>query len=223
MRSLEAGEWAPGAAIPSELELAERFNVSQGTVRKAIDEMASENMLVRRQGKGTFVSTHNDPRSFYRFLRLMPDEGAPMQSKSLPIACANIAADEAMAKVLHIAIGDPVVHVRRLLSFDGTPVVLDDLYLVGELFRGMTLEALIARERSLYSTFEEVYGVRMLRAEERLRAIAADAEASKLLGVPEGSPLLQVERVAFTYGDRPVEWRRGRYHTSRHHYLNSLG
>ena len=70
IRSLEQGEWGPGDAIPSEGELAVRFNVSQGTVRKAIDEMAAENMLVRRQGKGTFVATHDDPRSFYRFLRL---------------------------------------------------------------------------------------------------------------------------------------------------------
>ena len=75
MSSLEAGEWGPGDAIPSESELALRFGVSQGTVRKAIDEMAAENLLVRRQGKGTFVATHNDPRSFFRFLRLVPNEG----------------------------------------------------------------------------------------------------------------------------------------------------
>ena len=68
-RSLESGEWGPGDVIPSESELATRFGVSQGTVRKAIDEMAAENLLVRRQGKGTFVATHNDPRSFFRFLR----------------------------------------------------------------------------------------------------------------------------------------------------------
>jgi GntR family transcriptional regulator len=72
IRSLEEGEWGPGDGIPSEGELAARFNVSQGTVRKAIDEMAAENLLVRRQGKGTFVATHSDPRSFYRFLRLVP-------------------------------------------------------------------------------------------------------------------------------------------------------
>jgi GntR family transcriptional regulator len=71
IRSLEAGEWRPGDSIPSEGELAARFNVSQGTVRKAIDEMAAENLLVRRQGKGTFVASHDDPRSFFRFLRLV--------------------------------------------------------------------------------------------------------------------------------------------------------
>ena len=82
-----AGEWGPGDAIPSEGELAARFNVSQGTVRKAIDEMAAENMLVRRQGKGTFVSTHSDPRSFYRFLRLVPDAGGVAHTVSDPLSC----------------------------------------------------------------------------------------------------------------------------------------
>ena len=76
-RSLQAGEWRPGEAIPSETELAARFRVSQGTVRKAIDELATENLLVRRQGKGTFVATHSEQHLKYRFLKLMPDAGDP--------------------------------------------------------------------------------------------------------------------------------------------------
>ena len=75
MRSLQSGEWKPGEAIPSEMELAARFRVSQGTVRKAIDELAGENHLVRRQGKGTFVATHAEEQTQYRFLRLTPDDG----------------------------------------------------------------------------------------------------------------------------------------------------
>ena len=71
-QGLETGEWRPGEAIPSETELAQRFNVSQGTVRKAIDEMAAENLLIRKQGKGTYVPSHSDPRAFFRFLRLVP-------------------------------------------------------------------------------------------------------------------------------------------------------
>ncbi|HRD84251.1 MAG TPA: UTRA domain-containing protein, partial [Rubrivivax sp.] len=70
--------------------------------------------------------------------------------------------------------------------------------------------------------FESEFGVRMVRAEERLRAVAADAEASRWLAVPVASPLLEVERLSFTYGDRPVEWRRGLYHTAAFHYRNDL-
>ena len=62
----------------------------------------------------------------------------------------------------------------------------------------------------------------MIRAEGRIRAVAADRMSAEMLEVPEGSPLLSVERVAFTYGNKPVEWRRGLYHTATHHYRNEL-
>lgn len=223
IKSLEAGEWGPGDAIPSEAELAGRFSVSQGTVRKAIDEMAAENLLVRRQGKGTFVATHNDPRSYYRFLRLVPDNGDQGHSASEPLSCSWGAASPEVAEVLGLQPGDSVVLLERLLRFDSEPVVLDQIYLVGDLFQGLTLDRLLAGERSLYSLFESDYGVRMIRAEERLRAVAADAHSAGLLGVSEGEPLLLVERITFTYGNKPVEWRRGLYCTRHHHYMNELG
>ena len=87
LQSLEGGEWRPGDVIPSETELALRYNVSQGTVRKAIDEMAADNLLVRRQGKGTFVASHSDPRAFFRFLRLAAINGDIGQSHSVPLEC----------------------------------------------------------------------------------------------------------------------------------------
>lgn len=223
IKSLVEGEWGPGDAIPSEAELAVRFNVSQGTVRKAIDEMAAENMLVRRQGKGTFVSTHNDPRNFYRFLRLAPDPGQPKISHSEPLSCTWGTASAEAAAVLQLKEGDPVVRIERILRFGEQPVVFDEIFLVGELVPGLCMERLLAWERSLYSLFETDYGIRMIRAEERLRAVAADERAAGPLGVPVGHPLLLVERKALTYGDKPVEWRRGMYCTEHHYYLNELG
>lgn len=223
VRSLEVGEWGPGEVIPSESELAVRFQVSQGTVRKAVDELAAENFLIRRQGKGTFVATHDDPRSFYRFLRLMPDEGEAQQVHSHPLSCHKMAAGNEVSAVLGISSDAEVIHIVRTLNFDEKAVVFDDIYLDADLFPGLALEALQASENSLYSFFETQFGVRMVRAEERIRAVAASAEIGGSLDLPEGSPLLLVERVAYTYGDRPVEWRRGFYSTVRHHYLNVLG
>ncbi len=223
MRRLADGDWEPGQVIPSEAELASSFGVSQGTVRKAIDEMAAENLLVRRQGKGTFVATHSDPRSFYRFLRLVPDAGELTHSRSEPLFCETAQADAETAKVLGVAVGDPVIHLGRVLQFDGSPVVLDDIYLNPDLFCDLNFAELRAWEHSLYALFESKFGVRMIRAEESLRAVAADARSAQFLGVPEHSPLLSVERVTFTYGDRPVEWRKGLYLTKNHHYRNELG
>ncbi|MDR0735322.1 MAG: GntR family transcriptional regulator [Zoogloeaceae bacterium] len=225
MDALGAGEWEPGALIPSEAELAARFGVSQGTVRKAIDEMSSENLLVRRQGKGTFVASHGDPHTRYRFLRLRPDDGLPQQKHSRSLSCGVQAADAATAAALVIQPGDPVVAVERLLCFDARPVVFDQMFLRAEIFGELTL-AMLEQEgpvTSLYRFFEQCFGVHMIRAEERVRAVAAAASVAKLLEVAPDAPLLLVERRAYTYAERPVEWRRGFYTTERHHYYNELG
>ncbi|MCX7166768.1 MAG: GntR family transcriptional regulator [Rhodocyclales bacterium] len=223
LQRLESGEWRPGEAIPSESELATRFNVSQGTVRKAIDEMAAENLLLRRQGKGTFVASHDDPRAFFRFLRLVPLAGGIEQSQSLPLECWRAKAGPEVARMLELNIGDPINIVRRLLQFAGKPVVVDEIYLPGGIFGTVTLEMLRDYQGSLYSFFENRFGIRMIRAEERLRAVPADRASAELLKVAEGSPLLSVERVSFSYGDKPVEWRRGLYSTTDHCYFNELG
>lgn len=221
-QALQSGEWRPGEAIPSETELAQRFNVSQGTVRKAIDEMAAENLVVRKQGKGTYVASHNDPRAFFRFLRVVPNEGGVAVPQSVPLECWRAKAGQEAARILDIPLGSPINIVRRLLKFDGKPVVLDEIYLPGEVFQGLTLEVLQNNHDSLYTLFEARFGVRMIRAEERIRAVAADRASAEQLKVEEGSPLLSVERVTYTYGDKPVEWRRGLYSTAEHYYLNEL-
>lgn len=222
IQALEAGEWGPGQLIPSEQELAARFNVSQGTVRKAVDEMAADNMLVRKQGKGTYVASHHDPRAFFRFLRLVPANGEITPPDSVPLECWRAKAGQEAARMLAIQPGEPIIVVRRLLRFSGNPVVVDEIYLSGEIFHDLTLEMLQTWKGSLYSLFETRFGVRMIRAQESIRAVAADRSTSDALNVPEGKPLLSVERVTYTYGDKPVEWRRGLYQTDDHFYLNEL-
>ena len=219
--SLQAGEWKAGDAIPSEQELAGRFGVSQGTVRKAIDEMAAENLLVRRQGKGTYVATHSEQRVQYRFLRLMADEGPVALERQL-LDCKRQRAPAAIARRLQMRAGEPMVEVRRLLHSKGQPVVLDDIWLPGDLFRGLTTELLNQHKGPFYELFETEFGVHMIRAEEKIRAVAADAESAALLQLPLGAPLLSVERLSFTYGDKPVELRRGLYSTDSHFYRNVL-
>lgn len=222
MQALESGEWRPGQAIPSEQELAQRFNVSQGTVRKAVDEMAADNLLIRKQGKGTFVASHNDPRALFRFLRLVPLDGQLEQPQSVPLECWRAKAGQEASRMLAIEPGAPIIIVRRLLKFSSRPVVIDEIYLPGEQFPGLTLETLQEWSSSLYGLFESRFGVRMIRAQERIRAVSADRSTAEVLRVAEGTPLLSVERLTFSYGDKPVEWRRGLYSTENHYYLNEL-
>lgn len=219
--ALAAGEWRPGDALPSEAALAERFHASAGTVRKAMDELAAAHVVERRQGAGTFVATHTAPRDAYRFLRLVADDGATGFTREL-LHCRRARATAETARALHLRTAEPVIEVRRLLLRRGRAVVLDDLWLPERHFRGLSSEVINAYAGTLYALFEERYQVHMVRAEEKLRAIAATAGAAELLGLPDGAPLLSVERVAYTYGDRPVELRRGLYHTQADFYLNEL-
>ena len=225
LQSLQAGEWKPGEAIPSEMELASRFRVSQGTVRKAIDELAAENLVVRRQGKGTFVATHAEQHVQYRFLKLVPDSGdrdseGPAQRDVLE--CRRVRASADVARALSLRSGDPVVQIRRTLSFGSVPTILEDLWLPGNAFKGISAEQMTGYHGPTYAMFELEFGVRMVRAEEKIRAVGADAQQAVLLDVPVGTPLLSVERVAYTYNDVPMELRRGLYRTDTHHYRNEL-
>jgi GntR family transcriptional regulator len=222
VQALDRGDWKPGEAIPSETELALRFQVSQGTVRKAVDELAAENLLIRRQGKGTFVSTHHEARVRFRFLRLAPNQGEAQPAESQILDCKRVRASVEIARALELKPGDPVVAIRRLLSFASVPTVVDDIYLPGVLFKGLTADLLNGYVGPLYGFLETEFGINMVRAEEKLRAVSADRDISAILGIPKDTPMLKVDRISYTYADRPVELRMGHYVTDRYHYRNSL-
>ncbi len=219
---LIAGEWAPGVAIPSEMDLAARFGVSQGTVRKAIDELAAENILNRRQGKGTFVATHNEDKVKLRFLRLVAADGSKELLDNQLLTCERSKASANVARMLDIRTGSAVISVNRLLVFSGKPLILDRIVLPAAPFKGVTADKINAFNGSMYRMYETQLGIRMVRAEERLTAVGADAEVASILGLRLGTPLLSIERVSYTYGDKPMEWRLGLCLTEDHHYLNHL-
>ena len=225
LQSLQASEWKPGESIPSEMELAARYRVSQGTVRKAIDELASGHLLIRKQGKGTFVATHAEHQVQYRFLKLVPDQGdlnteGPAQREI--VDCKRLRASAEIARALALRSGDTVLQVRRVLSFANVPTILEDLWLPGTPFKGLTAERLADYHGPMYALFETEFGVRMVRAEEKIRAVLPDKAQRELLQLPPNTPLLSVERIAYTYNNTPMELRRGFYRTDTHHYRNDL-
>lgn len=230
LQRLQQGEWKPGAALPSEIELAARFRVSQGTVRKAMDELAAENLVLRRQGKGTFVATHAEQQVRYRFLKLLPDagaSGAPAQrsagaAQRRVLECRRVRASAEVARALALRSADAVVQARRILSFSGRPTILEDIWLPGQAFKGLSAAQLANYPGPTYAMFELDFGVRMVRAQEKIRAVLPDAQQAQWLQVAIGTPLLSVERVAYTYNDQPMELRRGLYLTDSHHYHNAL-
>ena len=225
LQSLQTGEWKPGGAIPSEMDLAARYRVSQGTVRKAIDELSADNLLVRRQGKGTFVATHAEQQVQYRFLKLQSNSGDSRQEGPADRTIIDYKRQRAnadIARLLSLRAGDAVLQITRVLAFAGVATILEDIWLPATPFKGLTAERLSTYRGPMYALFEIEFGVRMVRAEERIRAVNPDAQQAQLLNVSNQTPLLSVERIAFTYNDAPMELRRGLYRTDTHHYRNAL-
>ncbi len=225
LQSLQSSEWKPGAVIPSEIELATRFRVSQGTVRKAIDELAGENLLVRRQGKGTFVATHAEHQVQYRFLRLRTDRpgaAANGAAERRVLECRTVRANAEIARALGLRNGESVIQARRILAFESQPTILEDLWLPGAAFKGLTAQQMNDYPGPTYAMLELAYGVRMVRAEEKIRAVLPDSEQAALLQMTLNTPLLSVVRTSYTYNDVPMELRRGLYRTESHHYRSDL-
>ena len=182
LQQLNAGVWKAGDVLPSEMDLAERMSVSQGTVRKAIDELVLENLLLRRQGKGTYVATHSEAGVQFRFLRLRPNVGQRQSAQSSVLGVKTIAAPEIVAAALGLGAKDKAIQVQRTLSFAGKPTVFEDIWLVADLFAGLSAERMSQYQGAMYAMFESQFGVRMTRAEEQVRAVAASDKIAAALG-----------------------------------------
>jgi GntR family transcriptional regulator len=221
-QSLVSGEWGPGDPIPSEIELASRYSVSQGTVRKAVSELADENLLIRYQGKGTFVASHAEERNKFPFLRLTPDRGDMREVSAELIEFKRLRADPNSASLLRLPAGGALCLVRRVMLLTGRPAVYEEVRLPARRFKGLGPSVIERHECMLYSMYETGFGVRILHAEERLKAVAVPREAAAPLGLPVGAPGLLIERVAYTYTEEPVELRRSWCDTREHHYRNRI-
>ncbi len=222
-QSLASGEWPPGVALPSETRLAERYRVSIGTVRKAIDELVAARILVRQQGRGTYVAGHDARRTLFHFFHIVPVDGAKLLPDTELLAFARERADAACAERLQIRPGAPVYAIRNLLRLRGKPVVLDEITLPAERFPKLTEKVFRERDATIYQLYQERYGINVVKSAERLSAALADQSSAKLLGVRVGAPLLRIRRTALTYHNLPVELRTSLVNTAEHEYFSDLG
>jgi len=222
--ALADGEWKPAEAIPAERQLSARFGVSIGTVRKAIDELVAANLLIRQQGRGTFVASHDRDRMLFYFFHIVPEQ---QDAKPYPdvrlVSFARGKADRSEAEYLHIGAGDAVFRIRNLLRLRGDPVIVDDLTLAAARFPGLTDKQFANRPSTIYNLYQDAFGLSVVTTRERLRATLADAPTAQLLDVAEGAPLLSIRRIALSYHDDPVELRRSLVDTSAHEYWAEIG
>jgi len=220
LQRLIEGVWRPGAVLPSEMQLAAEFGVSQGTVRKALDAMAAENIVVRRQGRGTFVAEHDTDRALFQFFHMVGEDGARQLPESHVLSCRYGKASAVEASRLALVRGAEVARIRRVRSLGGAPAIAETLVLPLAMFPEIGRDGDLPN--TLYELYERRYGITIARAEERLRAAAADDGVAGLLGIADGTPLLEIDRVAFSLGGTAAEWRVSLCETRAHYYVAEL-
>lgn len=222
LQDIESGHHAAGSCLPSETRLAAAFGVSIGTLRHAVDELVAEHILVRHQGRGTFVAVHNTDRFLFQFFHVERSDGLREAPRVELVAFERQRAEGEAANALRLRPGEPVIQIDNRLLLQGRAVIHDHLTLPASLFKGLTEKRLRERPSTIYHLYQTGFGITVVRALERARAAAADRSTARLLGVAVGTPVMVVRRTALTFGDRPVEYRVSTINTEHHDYVHLL-
>ncbi|MEP7284093.1 MAG: GntR family transcriptional regulator, partial [Rubrivivax sp.] len=170
LRAIESGALPPGGALPSERALAHAFAVSVGTLRQAVGELVAEHILVRHQGRGTFVARHSNERFLFQFFHVERQDGL-RESPAVELTTFERGRlDDAAASALGLPVGAPAILIENRLRLQGRPVVHDRLVLPAVLFRGLTEARWRARPATIYRLYQDEFGITVMRAHERVRA-----------------------------------------------------
>ena len=219
MRRLEHGAWKPGEAIPSEVRLKAEFGVAIGTIRKAVDDLVAQGILLRQQGRGTFVATHNRDRQLFRFFHIERQDGYKEYPDVQLTGFERIGLSRAVAGQLALHEGDRAVRLRNTLALEGKPVMLEDITLPEALFPRLTEKKLRERPNTLYKLYQDDYRISVVRTAQRLASAIVPRDVARALELPAGLPVLVIRRVAFAYHDKPVEYRVSYVDTRQHDYV----
>ncbi|MBC7778487.1 MAG: GntR family transcriptional regulator [Proteobacteria bacterium] len=232
--ALAEGQWKPGEALPSESRLSMQYAVSIGTVRRAIDELVAGKILVRQQGRGTFVAAHTADRLLFHFFHVVARSRGSTRSTERPVTAPRempstslrkfrrMPAPAGIAQDLGIARGAPVLHIENLLELGGRAVILDEISISARIFPDLDRHRFEQRSGTIYGLYQQAYGISVVRSNERLSAVACPASIAQPLGLAPGHPVLSIRRIAYTYADRPVESRVSWVDTREHEYLSDL-
>jgi len=211
--------WSPGEALPNEQALAVELGVSQGTVRKALDSLAAENLIIRRQGKGTYIAEVTPADSLFKFFRLSRPGGERLTPASNTAVTRKRKATKLECAHLALKRQEPVIEITRVRHIDKAPAIVEAIIVPAEIFPGLDKRPI---PNTVYALYQSEYGVKVLSTDEELKAVIADAADAKALQLAKGTPLLEIERTAFDINGRPVEWRRSRCDTRKIVYAVTL-
>ncbi len=212
VKQISEGAWKAGESLPSEQALAAELGVSQGTVRKALDVMAVEKLIERRQGKGTYVAEHTQERALFRFFRLARPEGERVSPECGAEEVKRRPANEQEIAKLGLPRDADIVQITRTRLIDGAPAVFETIIVPELVFPD--IEKYAPLPNALYSLYQTVYGVNIVQTVEELRADLTRKEDAKRLQLPLGAPILHIDRVAIALDGEKVEWRVSRCNTA---------
>lgn len=218
---IESGEWSPGTFLPSETRLAEEYGVAVGTLRKALLDMAAEGLVLRRQGKGTVVSSHDSDAVLFRFFNLRRADGTTFHPESRVLDRTRRAATTKEAGALGLGNGADVVCITRVRDGDGVPLIYEQIMLDAARF-GSLLTTPDPLPNTLYQLYQTDFSASVYRAVEQVSACAADPDCAYELGLDANAPILRVHRVAVDYNGAPLELRISYINTSAVHYHAEL-
>ncbi len=211
-------------ALPTEKELALRYHVSVGTIRRALQELVEEKILVRQQGRGTFLAPFDISRMLNSFWHIVRRKDGMREVPVVSTLYFELTvADTDIAAMLSIPAGTAVYSIRNIMRMTGKPVLVDNILIPCSIFPELTEELFLAREATIYDLYRDHFGVNVVKTVDKLRAVVADHEVAKLLNRPKGTPLLEIVRVAHTFGDKPVEYRCSLLASEDYEFVNVTG
>jgi GntR family transcriptional regulator len=222
VKRIGSGEWEPGEMIPNEFQLASEFNVSQGTVRKALIALEVDKLIIRRQGRGTYVARHTGQRMLFQFFRIVGHNSQPLIPSSRPLSQTLVKADKRQAELLNVKVGQSLHAITRIRYFENDPAIFEKIYVPVSLMPDLDMVLGKIMVEEMYSIYQERYMTTVARAKDKIRAVAATQEDAKHLRVPLHEPLLEITRVASDLNERTIEMRVSRCKTSAYSYATDV-
>ena len=217
LERMAKNQFKPGDLLPSEPRLAALFGVSQGTVRKALDELTAQNLLVRQQGKGTYVATHTVDRALFHFFHIAGDDGHRALPDSTVVSFSENRADTPEQCKLRLDQNERVIRIIRVRTLNDEPVIFERISLPANRFGDLATHRPADLPNTLYRYYETRFHLAVISAIEKLKAVPAGVDDAKHLKVEYGHPLLEVDRVAIGHDNVSLEWRLSRCNTAHHH------
>lgn len=221
LEAIRDGRWKPGEMLPSEQQLATEFSVSQGTLRKAIDDLVGQKLIIRQQGKGSFVAIHSTDHSLFYFFHLVDDQNRRELPQSTVEKIRSRRGTNAECDRLGLAPKSSIIEIKRVRNMSGSPVINEIILLSAATF-GDLKDRAEDLPNTLYQLYQEQYSTTVGSAVETLRAVGANKDDAQALNIEVDRPVLEINRVALDLDKRPIEVRISRCLTDNYKYLNVL-